>query len=130
MAKAKATAVAQAPAKPATKGLVVAKAFDRYVIQYYGGTSLQNREAGADINCYNAGTFVGSIRFFRDDATMPANSLATDGTINLYYGISRYNDVITTLRYEKPLQLVVNSTTGFGYIGCREMEPTGEQEAV
>jgi hypothetical protein len=130
MVKARATAMAEAPAKPATKGLVVAKPFDRYVLQYYGGTSLQDREPGADIHCYSAATFVGSIRFFRDDATTPANSLGSDGTINLYYEMSRYNDVITTLRYEKPLQLVVNTASGFGYIGSKEMEPTGEQEAV
>jgi hypothetical protein len=110
--------------------MLVTKSFDRYLLTYVGGTSLQGGEPGADINCYQANSRVGLLRFFRDGATMPANKVLSDGSLALYYEMSRFNDVITTLRFEKPLMLVVNSDTGFGYICSATLEPVGEQEGV
>jgi hypothetical protein len=76
----------------------------------------------------NGNNRVGLITFFKDQSIMPANQLGSDGTITLYYEMSRHNDVVTTLRYEKPLYLAVNTKTGFGYLGCGELEPVGEEE--
>jgi hypothetical protein len=123
-------ATAKAAVNPTPNSLVVWKTFDKYSALYHAGRSLQNGEAGADIVCYNANgnNRVGLIRFFKDQSIMPANQLGSDGTITLYYEMSRYNDVVTTLRYEKPLYLAVNTKTGFGYLGCGELEPVGEEE--
>jgi hypothetical protein len=119
---------AKAVMKPHPEVLVVSKPFDNYSLHYYGGVTLQNNGPGADIDCFAGTTRIGSIRFFKDDVIMPANAVGSDGTVVLYYEMSRYNDVVTTLRYEKPLHLVVNPATGFGYVGSGEMEPVGEEE--
>lgn len=107
---------------------LVTKHFDKYLFIYVGGTSLQNGEAGAIIDCCTASAQVGRLTFFRDGTNLPANQVLGDGTLALYYQMSRYNDVILTLRYEKPLMVAVNTDTGFGYIGSAQAEPVGEQE--
>lgn len=109
---------------------LVARNFDTYSVTYIGGRSLQSGEPGADVNCYLGSVRVGLIRFFRDTATTPANQLNRDGTLGLYYEMSRFGDVITLLRYEKPLFLAVNTDNGFGYVATSTLEPTGEQEGV
>ncbi len=109
---------------------LVTKKFDKYLFNYIGGTSLQNGEAGALIDCYDAKTRVARLTFFRDGVNLPANQLLPDGTLALYYQMSRYNDVVSTLRYEKPLMLAVNTANGFGYIGSAQPEAVGEQEGV
>lgn len=111
---------------------VVSRDFDKYHLAYKGGTALQDGTAGADINLYdsNKNVRVASLTFWRDDLNLPPNQILSDGTLFLSYQMSRFNDVITTLRYEKPLYVAVNGATGFGYIGTRMWEGTGEQEGV
>ena len=110
---------------------LVVKSFDKYALRYYGGKPLQSVEVGADIDCYSGAARVGSIRFFGNggSGTAPSQVLA-DGTLAIYYQMGHFNDVITFLRYEKPLSLVVNSDTGFGYVNTGALETVGEQEAV
>jgi hypothetical protein len=107
---------------------LVTKNTNKYSFNYIGGTSLQDGEPGALIDCYNGNTRVARLTFFRDGVNLPANQVLGDGTLALYYQMSRYNDAVTTLRYEKPLMLAVNSDDGFGYIGSAELEAVGEQE--
>ena len=103
--------------------------FDTYTLEYIGGDSLQSGTAGAMINCYKNNELVGLIQFFKDNVIIPANQVI-NGQIQLHYEMNRFNDVITTLRYEKPLFLLVNTDNGFGYIGTGQTEPVGEQEGV
>lgn len=109
---------------------LVTRKFDRYSVTYIGGSSLQSGQPGADINCYEGSTRVGLVRFFRDSGFTPPNQVHGDGTVALYYEMSRFADVATLLRYEKPLLLAVNSDDGFGYVATGRLEPTGEQEGV
>jgi hypothetical protein len=108
---------------------LVTKNFDRYSVHYYGGGSLQGGQPGADIACYLGAVRVALIRFFRDPAVMPINQVHSDGTLGLYYEMSRFQDVAAMVRYEKPLYLAVNTDTGFGYLATTQ-EPVGEQEGV
>ncbi|HMK54264.1 MAG TPA: hypothetical protein VK444_05725 [Methanobacteriaceae archaeon] len=105
-------------------------AFDRYTINYTAGKALQSKESGADIVCFNGNNFIGLLRFFSDSTIIPDNQRLSDGTIYLYYEMSRFNDVMTLIRYEKPLFLAINADTKYGYIGCGQLEPVGEQEGV
>ena len=41
--------------------------------------------------------------------------------------MSRFDDVITILRYEKPLYLLMTRDL-IGWIGTSDLEPVGEQE--
>ena len=82
------------------------------------------------LRCYNAAGRVGGISFFADNLIFQPNQVLPDGTLSLTYEMSRFDDVINTLRYEKPLILAVNPDTGFGYLGNAELEPVGEQEAA
>jgi hypothetical protein len=109
---------------------VVRKDFDSYSFTYVGGPSLQSGTPGADIVCYRTNCRVGILRFFRDGVRIPENRVLPDGTLALYFEMSRFSDVMATLRYEKPLYLAVNSDNSFGYIGPATLEPTGEQEAI
>jgi hypothetical protein len=108
----------------------VAKNIEHYTVNYIGGSALQGKMAGANIQCYNAAGRVGGISFFADNLIFQPNQVLPDGTLSLTYEMSRFDDVINTLRYEKPLILAVNPDTGFGYLGNAELEPVGEQEAA
>jgi hypothetical protein len=103
---------------------LVVKNVDHYLMNYVGGTALQGKGAGATVDCYDANSRIGSLSFFGDTTQIPANQLLSDGTLSLYYEMSRFNDVINTLRFEKPLMLAVNTDTGFGYLGSSH--PTRE----
>ena len=104
------------------------KNFTQYGAQYGCGAGSIANNINASIDCYDNATRVGSIVFFGDGSGLPKNSVNSDGTLTLYHFISRYNDVITTLRFEGPLFIAVNSDTGWGYIGQSTLEPVGEQE--
>ena len=118
---------------------VIVKKVDRYLINYVGGRTLQDGGPAATIDC---STLVvragipqlirsGSISFFADSRVTPANQyMAAEDTIQLYYEMSRFGDVVDILRYNKPLQIVVNTDTGYGYIGNAQAEATGQQEGV
>lgn len=105
---------------------MVTTEMDHYAVMYIGGTSLVSREAGARIDCFKGTARVATISFFGDGFNVP-NQVLPDGTLALYYEMSRFGDVIDTIRYEKPLALAINSDTGFGYITTTR-EPVGEQE--
>lgn len=109
---------------------LVTKNFDLYGFNYIGGTSLQKGEPGAVIDCFDGTTRVGSITFFRDGLALPDNKVQSDNTLGLYYQMGRYDDVVTTLRYTKPLMLAINTDTGFGYLGAPQLEKVGQQEGV
>ena len=48
---------------------------------------------------------------------------------SLHFPISKFNDVITMLREEKPLYLFLNEDNGVGIIATQDFEPVGEEEA-
>ncbi len=100
--------------------------FDSYKIFYY--TDRPFAPFQAMIYCYRGTQNVGRIIFY------PDGDVPMSGQASLHYPFSRFNDVVTTLRYEKPLHLFWDSynqggqEVTWGMIATSEQEPTGEQE--
>ena len=100
----------------------VTRAFDSYRIWYSSRHPYE-----AHIYCYKATKLVGRIVFFKDDTAIPPNANQPSGP-SIHYPISRFNDVINILRYEKPLYLHLNLANLIGEVATSDLEPTGEQE--
>jgi hypothetical protein len=100
--------------------------FDTYQVFYYTG----NTQFQAVIQVYAAGIFNGRIAFFPDGSPVPNGEIQPTGVkvpaIN--YPLSRFNDVITMLRFEKPLYIYLDTTPLVGFVGTSQQEPVGEQE--
>jgi hypothetical protein len=94
--------------------------FDSYKYWYYSGHPYE-----VLVYCYKGGIYVGRIVFFKDELVEP-NFSAPEPSI--HYPISRFADVIGTLRYEKPLYLFLNLDNLIGLLATDDFEPTGEQE--
>jgi hypothetical protein len=108
---------------------MISNLFDKYTLTYLGGKT-QGADLAARISCFNAaGATVGMIQFFPDTALTLTNQYV-GGIPVLNMPLSRFNDIITTLRYEKPLRISINTDSAFGHISTAAQEPTGEQEAV
>ncbi|HLL73413.1 MAG TPA: hypothetical protein VK363_18380 [Pyrinomonadaceae bacterium] len=99
----------------------VQKDFDSYMLWYYSGHPYE-----ALIYCYKAGTYVGRIVFFKDGSSIPPNNNSSGPSI--HYALSRFNDVTTILRHEKPLYLFLNLDNLIGMVATADKEPTGEEE--
>ena len=87
------------------------------------------------IYCYSkyvGGTgYVGQINFF-PKGNVPASTVSNDETgFYLCYEIDRYQDIIETFRYEKPIYAHIywtdNHIIDLGYVSTFS-EPVGEQE--
>ena len=100
----------------------VQKNFDAYKIWYYSGHPYE-----ALVYCYQTGAYVGRIVFFKDGASIPPNANFASGP-SIHYPLSRFNDVITMLRHEKPLYLFLNLDNLIGTVATNDLEPTGEEE--
>ena len=101
----------------------VRKDFDSYKYWYYSGHPYE-----ALIYCSQAGNYVGRIVFFNDDAAIPPNANYTSGP-SIHFPLSRFNDIITMLRYEKPLYLFLNLNNLIGIVATADAEPVGEEES-
>jgi hypothetical protein len=101
-------------------------AFDSYKIFYY--TDRPFAPFQAMIYCYRGSEDVGRIIFY------PDGNVPMSGEASLHYPFSRFHDVVTMLRYEKPLYLWWDSYTEgeqeltWGMISTSEQEPAGEEE--
>jgi hypothetical protein len=99
------------------------KEFNRYEIYYY--TDRPFAPFQAMIYCYQDQQYVGRIVFY-SEGSVPMSSQAS-----LHYAFSRFADVITMLRHEKPLYLSWDSYTDgadevwWGTIATSQ-EPTSE----
>ena len=103
--------------------------FESYRIFYWSNTSTGYPEAEIILKG-TSGADVGVIKFYQ---TIPANcnKLIGNNLIYLCYHISRFNDIINILRYEKPLFIYINSQNMAGGIWTKEgtYEPVGEEES-
>jgi hypothetical protein len=102
---------------------IVKTEFDAYVIRYYSGAHIE-----ASILCYKGPAFVGRCRFFKDDGPIPDNITLKSGPY-INFSISRFNDVITILREEKPLYLGFDTNNNIGGVVTDEREEVGEEES-
>lgn len=96
--------------------------FDSYKFWYYSGHPYE-----ALVYCYQGAAYVGRIVFFADGSAIPPNANYQSGP-SIHYALSRFNDVITTLRNEKPLYLFLNLDNLIGMVATDQREPTGEEE--
>lgn len=113
----------------------VFKDFDGYTIQHFSGTSVND----VMINCYKGpvpsnfpSSPVGRLVFFRDSIPLPKNQDHEWGP-EINYPLSRYMEIISTLREEKPLRLffdTINLTGGLatGSVTTFSVEAVGEEE--
>jgi len=108
----------------------VQRDFTRYVVYYISGSSPAiGLPQDAEIDCFtDKGERAGIIYFYPDSVALPSNQNTING-IYLYYRLSRFADVMTMLKEEKPLYLYFDSARKSGYVGTNS-EPVGEQEGV
>ncbi len=97
--------------------------FDSYKLWYYSGSQSSYE---ALIYCYKGSKHVGQINF-EEDHKLAQNSSESFGPV-INYPISRFNDVMTILKEEKPLCLFLNTTNGIGIVSTVDREPVGEEE--
>jgi hypothetical protein len=101
---------------------------DSYRIFYWSNTSTGYPDAQIDLKD-KSGKSVGVIEFYH---IVPANCNKLIGKfIHLCYHMSRFNDIINILRYEKPLYIFINTQNLAGGIWTSETtyEPAGEEES-
>lgn len=101
---------------------LIRKDFDSYKIWYSSGHPYD-----AHIYCYKEGTYVGRFVFYKDGQNVPPNSNLPSGP-SLHYPLSRFNDIVSILRYEKPLYLFLNTANNIGHLATSQNEPVGDQE--
>jgi hypothetical protein len=105
-------------------GLGMAIPFDFYAVTHFS----EHPSIDAQITCFaTGGAIVGILNFIKDGTTLPANVGSSPPVIN--FPVRQFNDVVTTLRYEKPLVFNLNIGNKIGTVGTAR-EPVGEQEAV
>jgi hypothetical protein len=102
------------------------KDFDSYQFGYVSDSGFSGTVNAAEINCFKSNVFIGRLVFIKEGKAMPPNTL-NSGFPYIYYPLSSFGDVITALRYEKPLSLYVDSDNHIGAITTGS-EPVGEQE--
>jgi hypothetical protein len=88
------------------------------------------------IACFNKGSNIGDIDFYRK-GEVPVSKILVNNekrfVFHLYCEIDRFQDIITTLRYEKPLDIFLSWDSNNNVIDAvisTAHEPTGEQEGV
>lgn len=101
----------------------MAQQFVSYRLYYY---SAPQYSWDVLVDLYNEGTWVGRIKFMKEGQAIPANRMRGSATV-LYYPISHFDNIMTMLRYEKPLYVNLNVANGIGTI-LTSSEPVGEEE--
>ena len=111
------------------------KDIDRYLVRHYGRKSGEGEDDTlANIICYKNSEIVGYINFYLD-GHVPESKLETSGTgstnefIMLRFPVDRINEILDTLRQEKPVHIAVNPIYKIGWVGTGD-EPIGEEEGV
>jgi hypothetical protein len=111
---------------------IISKGFDSYSIKY-------SSRKGQSTNLYAAITLYNGINhntagfiWFTDFSVQDDNSYKNN-KIHLNFDISRFNNIVTILRYEKPLKIYLNDNSKKeGWIQtsvqASGIEPVGEQE--
>lgn len=113
------------------------KPFDRYEVRICGG----NAGRVGLLMCYAGDSFVGRIDFYPDGIALAQDYLWHPNPVGehvvLQMPMSRFESVLSTVRFEKPLQLYIDvnrgigaSTQGHGYLTTSEKEPIGEEEGT
>jgi hypothetical protein len=94
--------------------------FDNYIIYH---EEQEGKPEKVVITCFMGEKTVGYITFY--DGKIPEPEVLTHGIIKLCYPVDRVNEIIQTIRYEKPLFI---SLYGSKSVVSTIREPVGEQE--
>ncbi|MGB8646095.1 MAG: hypothetical protein WCF84_12720 [Anaerolineae bacterium] len=104
--------------------------FDMYLLSFYSGAAAAFPVV---IQVYQVGTLAGRIAFVPDGLPLPANAvinpLGTDIPA-VYFPLSRLESIVTTIRYEKPLSIFLDTASGVGIIATTQAKLVGAQEGV
>ena len=99
---------------------MITREFDSYIIYH-------EQEEGNPrlvvVNCFDGTQLIGAIKFYK--GKVPHPEILSDKTIILNFPADRIQEILTTLRYEKPLFLSFKQ--GKAMLGTIK-EPVGEQE--
>ncbi len=107
----------------------VIKFFDSYKLYHFAGRKpVEGKMALVWVPCFDNGKQVGALTFTKTDAALAENSYQDD-QISLFYGLDRFDEIVTTLRYESPLFLMLNTDSLEGALITQELEPVGEEES-
>lgn len=83
------------------------------------------------ISCLSGGSYVGTIGFYKSGDISKSIILPSTPSFHLNFEIDRYQEVIDTFRYEKPVCVFIswdaNNVITTGYVTTSQ-EPVGEQE--
>lgn len=109
----------------------ITKQFDTYSVVHFSnfnhsapfGTLYE-----AVVHCYMAGVSVARMGFVKDGSPIPVNTV-NDNLVCLNFSISRFSEVMATLRQEKPLQVNLDLDNQIGYFSTGSLEPVGEEES-
>lgn len=100
------------------------KNFNRYVIWYTSAT----HDEEAAIHLYLDERYQATLRFYRDGATMPPNSVNSSGQVTIYFRSRRFSEVIDILREESPVTIYLDTQTLTAIIYTGH-ELVGEEES-
>lgn len=104
------------------------KYIDQYLVRHYGRKSGEDEDGTlASIICYKNSEIVGYINFYLE-GHVPESKL-TKGCIRMNFDVGRIDEILGTLRQEKPIHIGVNPNYKIGWVGTGT-EPTGEEEGI
>jgi hypothetical protein len=90
-------------------------AIDRYRLSYYAEGQVASE--AAIVRCYQGSPeqVTGIIRFYPSGSAIPPSGNNTSGVPELQFPLSRFNDVMTTLRTEAPY-ITISQVAAYGDI--------------
>ncbi len=107
----------------------IKKPFDSYKIYHFAGRNpIEGKMEAVWVPCFYNGRQVGSLSFMTDERDVLNNDFDND-QVMLFYHIDRFDEIVTTLRYESPLFLMVDTDSLEGAVITKELEPVGEEES-
>ena len=102
----------------------ISKPFDSYIISYVTGYPHD-----CVVTCFNGDAYAGRLIFYKPNVELPPNVMFNDAP-SLHYHTTHFDNIITLMRYEKPLMLFFVPTSKTGGVITSEREPVGEQEGT
>ena len=99
---------------------------DKYVVQHLNEDNTYGQSAV--INCYKSRSFKGSLYFYKEGTSIPASSKTSSGYLYLRFRHSELENLLDTLRQEKPLYIWFRDEDNWGGLKTSR-EPVGEEEA-
>jgi hypothetical protein len=101
---------------------LISKDFDSYQYGYVTDSGFTGNVNACEINCYKSNASVARICLIKAGITLPANAVHS-GVLYLYYPLSQFGDIIDIFRYEKALNIYLDTDTNVGGINGAVEKP-------